>query len=143
MKIKAKEFCFNKLMEKKETHSKMKDLFYSEIKIQDYLKGNQFTTTQAKLIYSFRTRMANFRENFKGGEEQTTCPLCQTHLDSQVMALKCPKLTTEVKINGKYEDLFREDISMKLVKTLTDIMTYSNKYDQEHGLEFRVGTQPS
>ena len=58
------------------------------------------------------------------------------------MALNCPKLTTEVKINGKYEDLFREDISMKLVKTLTDIMTYRNKYDQERGLEFQVGTQP-
>jgi hypothetical protein len=44
---KSKEFAFQKCMEKKESHSKVRALLYSELKIQEYLGGNQLTATQA------------------------------------------------------------------------------------------------
>ena len=60
VKSKAKVYAFRKLIEQKMGHSKMDDCLYSELKIQKYLKFNNFNTTQARTIFSFRTRMAKF-----------------------------------------------------------------------------------
>ena len=102
----------------------MSELWYSELKTQDYLLSNKFTTTQAKTVYSFRTRMANFTENFRGVKGNLLCSLCGTHLDSQVMAFNCPKLKIDISIRGRYEDLFMEDIPTEVVQTIMDIMSY-------------------
>jgi hypothetical protein len=135
VKIKAREHSFFKLMQKKMDHSKMDNIFYGELKMQTYLKSNQFTTTQAKLIYSFRIRMANFQENFQGNKGHTPCPLCYFHLDSQSMAFQCVKLKEVIKINGKLEDVFEENIPMELVNTLTEIIKYREQFRQERALE--------
>ena len=66
VKTKARKHAFFMLMEKKVDHSKMDELFYSELKMQTYLKCNLFTTTQTRTIYSFRIRMSKYQENFQG-----------------------------------------------------------------------------
>ena len=38
----------------------MKDLFYVEIEMQEYLKEKSITTSQARAVLKFITRMANF-----------------------------------------------------------------------------------
>ena len=88
--MKAKESFFMEMMIKKMEHSKMDDCFYTELKIQNYLKSSNFSAAQSQLIYSFRTRMANFKENFQGNNGHNPCPLCLVHLDSQVLCLQCP-----------------------------------------------------
>ena len=135
VKVKAKEYCFMKMMEKKIGHSKMDDVFYTSLKIQNYLKSNKFTPTQAKLIYSFRTRMADFQENFQGSQGHTPCPLCLVHFDSQVLAFQCPKVKSEVQLRGKYDDIFTEDIPLELVKTLTEVMKYRDAFRQQRAVE--------
>ena len=104
-----------KMMELKCSHSKMDNLWYPELKMQEYLKSNKFTVHQGRTIFKFRTRMANFGENFKNGREQVPCPLCNSHLDTQSMAFQCPKLKLEVVIKRKYEDLFKDDIPIDSV----------------------------
>ena len=76
VKVKAKEFAFNKFMESKNNHSKMNNLWYNELKTQNYLVSNQFTPNQAQTIFSFRTRIANFQENFRGSGVHIPCLLC-------------------------------------------------------------------
>ena len=65
VKIKAREYAFDKFMMKKLEHSKLDNLIYSKLEIQQYLKSNQFTVAQARSIFSFRTRISNFKENFQ------------------------------------------------------------------------------
>ena len=133
VKIKSKEYAWKKFMSVKIDHSKMDNLWYSDLKMQDYLKSNKFTTEESRTIFSFRTRMANFGENFKNGSGNVNvpCPLCHIHLDTQAMAFQCPKLLTEVKIIGSYSDVFLEDIPKELVNTLTNILKFREKYLQE------------
>ena len=53
------------------------------------------------------------------------CPLCGLHLDNQAMAFNnCPVLKANITINGKYEDLFKKNISIELVKTLVNISKF-------------------
>ena len=46
VKKKAKEYAFHKFMMKKLKHSKLDDLFYSKLDMQNYLKSNQLTIAQ-------------------------------------------------------------------------------------------------
>ena len=53
VKIKAKEYALNKLIEKQKTHSKMKNLTYKDLKIQEYftnakIKTNKICKTSTK-----------------------------------------------------------------------------------------------
>ena len=138
VKRKSKEYAWKKLMVAKIGHSKMDNLWYSQLKMQDYLQTSKFHKQEVNLIFSFRTRTANFGENFRNGRTQVPCPLCQVHLDSQAMAFQCIKLKSEINMRGNYEDLFKDDIPSELVKTLTKIVDYRTKYLQEKSLQWCV-----
>ena len=112
----------------------MQNLFYIESKIQDYLKSNKFSTSEAKMVFSWRTRMANFNENYRGSNGHTPCPLCHFHLDSQVMAFQCQELTANVNISGKHADIFNEGIPLMLVQSITKMMKYRETFLQERKL---------
>ena len=134
VKIKSKEYCLVKLLEETEKYSKMENLFYTELKMQDYLKSNKFSTSEAKMVFSWRTRMANFNENYRGSNGHTPCPLCHFHLDSQVMAFQCQELTANVNISGKHADIFNEGIPLMLVQSITKMMKYRETFLQERKL---------
>ena len=70
----------------KSTHSKMDKLWYTELKMQEYLSSNKLTPEEAKTVFSFRTRMAKFQSNFRGANGHMPCPLCLFHIDSQDMS---------------------------------------------------------
>ena len=89
VKIKAKEFTLNYLLEMKEKHSKMENLSYTELKLQQYLKNDDIPTEEAKNLYRFRTRSAYFKENMKNGFLSTACPFCLVQPDNQVHSVKC------------------------------------------------------
>ena len=143
VKIKAKVYCFFKLMKMKIKHTKMDNLFYSELRMQPYLKSNLFTAEQAKMIYSFRTRMSNFKENYRGSQGHSPCPLCFVHLDSQAMAFQCPTLKQEIKEKGNLDKIFSEKIPLDLVIKLTKILEYREHFPScihgEAGFNFPHG----
>ena len=72
----------------------------------------------AKLVFSYRTRMAQFSENYRSAGGPSLCPLCQTHLDNQQMAFTCPELKELLHKEGKYEFIFEENIPKKSVENL-------------------------
>ena len=100
---------------------------YTDLKMQDYLSLNKFSTSEVKAVFSWRTRMAYFNENFKSSYGHIPCPLCHLHLDSQVMAFKWPELKAyNIKIIEKYED-----IPQMLVKSVMKIIKYRETKKQE------------
>ena len=65
--------------------------------------------------------MEKFCENFRGGNGPATCPLCKLHLDNQEMSFQCPVIKSEITISGDIKDVYKEDIKMETVRTITKI----------------------
>ena len=62
VKLKAQEYELCKLNSMK--GSKMENTFHGKLEIQKYLMQKNISAEDAKLVFAFRTRMANFSENF-------------------------------------------------------------------------------
>ena len=114
VKRKIRIAAFENLMKTKASLSKMSSLDYKELKVQDYLKSRDITTTEKKQIFLYRTRMVkNFAVNFKNSATDLSCPLCHSTPDCQNHLLDCKEIvtvmpeisTTEV----QYEDIFEND----------------------------------
>ena len=80
-----KEYTFRKLIERKETHSKVKDLVYSKFEIQDYLKpcSQIITRKEIELIFKLRSKMVNIKANYKGSQKTIECSSCNNGEETQ------------------------------------------------------------
>ena len=122
---KAKEVAFVKYLKQKALHSKLSNLFYSSLKLQDYLCSKDFNVSEARLVFSFRTRMAPFQQNFKN-KQDTSCPLCLQHCDDQNSTLQCPVISKQVSSEGNIDNIYSERIPQDLVKDLVKVMQIRN-----------------
>ena len=102
----------------------MMDIHYAEFSMQKYLELKEMTASQAKVWFKFRVRMTPFGENFRGGKQTVMCPLCSMHPDSQADSFHCVEMRKLVDIQGNYKDIFSENFSPELVKTLVNIFNY-------------------
>ena len=121
VKKKADEYELLRLTQKQEKHSKMENLYYTEMKLQRYMKAPGITTEEVQNIFRWRVRMSPFGENFRGGLTHVVCPLCHNHLDNQPMALSCEVLMREMKISCKIEEIYRDEISLQTAQNLLEI----------------------
>ena len=118
--VKDKDF-FN---DKKSIYKKMEHVSYNELKTQNYLLNNEHSIEEQKLIFTFRTRMAQFGENYKAGRDEIVCPLCRSHKDSQSMMFECPIVKKELidrNITNDLnllDDVYHEDISRNTIDIL-------------------------
>ena len=124
------EHSFKNLVQKKEkihtlnylngvkgSHSKVKHIDHSVLEMADYLKPNQITNSEAKFIFTLRSRMLDVRSNYPGQHTDTLCPLCTDVSDTQEHLLLCSELDTDstVVVNLPiYEHLFGEDLEAKV-----------------------------
>ena len=90
VKESAKKYALSILLAKKQQYKKLKYLDYEELVTQNYLTRGDLNFEQKKTIFLYRTRMANFGENFRACRPSTLCPFCSSHIDYQFQALKCP-----------------------------------------------------
>ena len=86
--------------------------------MQSYLHAKDITVEDSKRIFAYRTRMADYGENFCGQSDPKQCPLCLTHLDNQQMAYICPKIKPSLCEAGKYDGLFKMDIPIETIRNL-------------------------
>ena len=121
VKVKSRQFALDYLLKVKEKHTKMKDLNYSELKMQNYLKDPKISVEEAQNIFRFRTRSANFKENMKAKYAEILCPLCENQPDSQSHSFECSIVKEKIKISGNYEDIFNEIIPYDVSKSLMEI----------------------
>ena len=100
-------------MEEKESHSKLNNLDYSELKLQKFLKLEDMNADESKIVLKWRLKMAKFGANF--GDDSKLCPLC---IDNQEESFKnCVENINEC----KYEDIFKTPTS-EVAKFLKEIM---------------------
>ena len=119
---KAREYEFGELMKMKQPHTKLDDLRYTKLEMQSYLKLENMHTFGAQTLFKYRTRMANYGENFRGMRDPVTCGLCKTHLENQKMCFEnCPVLKENISIHGEYNQIFGASVPSSLVNTLMDI----------------------
>ena len=72
------------LKEKQETHSKIKDIVYTELKVQEYITSPIFTNEETNLLYALPSRSVNVKINFRNKfQNNLLCPLCQLKDDNQ------------------------------------------------------------
>ena len=120
-KRKTQEYSLRKQLEKQMSHSKMHNLRYKEVKVQNYFSIPGITASEAQNLFKWRVKMAKLGENFRGNRENVACPLCSNHLDNQRMIFQCEELKKKVKIECTLDDIYKENISLKTVKNLEEI----------------------
>ena len=124
VKVKTKEYALQFLLKLKQKHSKMSSLQYHELKIQNYLMDENISVKEAQNIFKYRTRVANFKENFKNSYNEIECPLCFVHPDTQAQCVQCPVVKENVEIRGEYQEIFSEKVSKEIAQTLLEVTQY-------------------
>ena len=94
VKIKAKEYALRLLRRKQDTHSKMENLYYSDIQMQNYLMNEKTTPGQK------RTILERFCENYRDGNTPAIYTLCKLPYDNQKLSLLCPEIKKEIIVRG-------------------------------------------
>ena len=121
VKMKCREAALNYLLSEKKT--KMANLNYSKLELQEYLKNENIYISQRKFLFRLRTNMLKFAFNM--GNKTMQCPLCYMNRDDQNHLMDCIVINlymdddTE---NVKYEDIFSEDQQLieRAAKVLSD-----------------------
>ena len=90
----------------------MKDLTYSELKMQDYLVSNELTRSEKQLLFKIRTRMINTPDNMG---QNTLCKICHISRDEMshvlncvVLQLACQDGSVTVEISDAYGDIGKQ-----------------------------------
>ena len=122
VKKRALECGLDILLSKKEKHSKMDDLSYTELKLQSYFTLPGIKIEEVRKIFRFRVHMSQFGENFRGNSERVICPLCESHLDNQAMSMQCPVLKEKSKIEHKLKDIYSDDVPLEVAQSLTRML---------------------
>ena len=98
-------------------HSKVRNEMYTHLNGMSYFSSNRFTPDLSNLLFKFRTRMFNVRNNFRNyyKQQNTVCPVCQDGEDSQEHLFKCKLIRKTVETHGSvYEDIFSDDVDTLL-----------------------------
>ena len=118
VKIKALE----ELNRKKQNHSKGKEIKYSFLEMQKYLRPSKINIKHedAITIFRLRARMTDVKVNFKGKYENLACKICKKENETQDHILKCEKISTEV--SPEYHKIFEKDVQdqVKIAKIFNE-----------------------
>ena len=92
----------------------MKNIEYSELKMQEYLSSNckEITKDQSIKIFQLRTRMSNVKTNYKNKYQSLLCDLCFKTEESQEHLLDCEILGEKCEI--QYSELWNGSSHNKL-----------------------------
>ena len=78
--------AFHFLTKKKNAHSKLIEINYSKLKVQDYIKTDNILTDEEKcILFKFRVREMDVRLNYKNKYSDHLCQLCYKEADCFVM----------------------------------------------------------
>ena len=114
VKIHANKAAFTWLKNEQQNLKKIKDMNYSSLVIQNYLKSEKLNVQQRKFLTHMRCKMIKVRRNFSRMHECLLCPLCSTEgyqfEDSQEHILQCVSLCKdgEIDTGTKYSDIFSD-----------------------------------
>ena len=133
--------AFEYLKNLQQTHSKARPLQYAKLMLQDYLKSeNKMSIKEKAFIFAVRTRMINVKSNFKVGQKDLKCRLCNNHEEDQQGLLICRALNSEpTRTTPSYSDLFSE----KKEKITKIAMILKEKFEKFQNLLQVHGQRPA
>ena len=105
-------------------HSKMDNIIYTELNIQNYLISEELSVDQKRTIFHFRTHMANFEDNFRGQNPSVPCKICLMHVDSQEHVVNCTETKKRLKKAGKNVEIFTNNISVATAQMLQELVEF-------------------
>ena len=121
---KATKLTFKSMMFRKESHSKMRNLNYLSLEIQEYFTRGHLSKWDAHRIFLYRTRMIFFWGNFRTGSSRL-CPLCLEHPDTQELFTECSVMRNEY---GEFKylakSIFSNSYKTEEVKNFVKILTF-------------------
>ena len=121
VKKRAKEYALKLFNVQKSSHSKLDNLYYDELKMQNHLVSKDISVNQVQILMKYRSRMADYHKNYQGKEILKRCILCPNHFDNQEDIFTCDYNKEKLTMVGDYEDLFQERIKPELIRTLEKI----------------------
>ena len=129
IKDKIHEKAFKDLMDRKIKHSKLKNLEYKNLEMQQYLSHGDISVNQARIIFKYRTRMSNYWNNFRGSLEDQNCPVCKKEntSDTQEHGLECEVLMKSLHVNVKVSEIFQA-VTPEIGKMLEKIEQFREIY---------------
>ena len=132
VKEKARSYAFYNLLERKSAHSKLNDLSYYELRMQDYLTDQKISVRQARIIFKTRTRMTKYWSNYKGMNMSKFCPICRNdrYIDNQQHSFECKVIKMNIQIENEYAQVFGK-IDENLAKTLENIEIFREEFLDE------------
>ena len=112
----------------------MDNLLYDEMGLQQYLNDPLINPQLGQSIFRWRTRMFNFKKNFRNGNDDISCKFGCVSLDSQEHLINCVVIRTKMKdlshteIQLKYSQLFSKNITkIKKISVICSIMNETKK----------------
>ena len=132
VKSKSREYAFKELMlsiAKRDGHSKLKNIKYTKLKMQDYLKDGENRLEDTLNIFKYRTHMADFGENFKAGADVVICPLCMDHEDSQLQSFECQWIRNSIEVAGSMDEVYNGKPSRQTIETINEITKMRERWN--------------
>ena len=132
VKSKSREYAFKELMlsiAKRDGHSKLKNIKYTKLKMQDYLKDGENRLEDTLNIFKYRTHMADFGENFKAGADVVICPLCMDHEDSQLQSFECQWIRNSIEVAGSMDEVYNGKPSRQTIETINEITKMRQRWN--------------
>ena len=138
------------LLQKAESHSKVRSSLYSDLKGMEYMEDQRFHPEVVNMLFQFRTRMYNVKNNFRSNYKQSNilCPLCKKEEDTQEHMFTCQVINSNCEEKQcqenqaiGYEDIFTKDLNQllkaahllqALVKTRAELEEEMLSNDAEH-----------
>ena len=108
---------FERLLKKKESHSKVKNVRHERFEMSDYLKPNgvKLCKEEAQFIFKVRSRVTNVKINQRGKFDDLICRICEEDEESQEHVFLCKDLKNENESNEvEYQQIFNGSVEEKL-----------------------------
>ena len=129
VKQRVKELALNHLQEKQLSSSKMKHLRYYQLELQDYFKHHHLSVDDMRGTFRFRVRMHSFGENYRRDNNDTLCPLCFSHIDSQDYLNECTTIKTNFKVDNSdhIKNIYSQHQSVNSIKLVLEMLKFRDK----------------
>ena len=113
VKSKIRKAAFKHLQQLQQTHSKVRNIKYHSMKMQQYMSAPNMTIEDISLLFALRTRtVRGIRSDFGDMYSSDQCPLCvdSPHKDTIEALTKCPSLSNTNLNGSEFEDIFSNSV---------------------------------
>jgi hypothetical protein len=136
VKKRVRQTAFIELQEAKRNHSKVRDIKFQSLAVEEYITSAKFSNQQCSLLFNLRSKCVNeFKGNFQFGGQHFKCQVCMIENDTQEHALVCMSLRKHItpanvgKLDSvRYEDLFGPtEYQLKITEAYEEIIETRKK----------------